>query len=367
MILTQEIAYKELSGFFLKNSSPLVIFGTGTSCALDWRFGMEKLKDELIDKVPSFIRGIDNLEKEWTSVVSALKANENLEHAMNNVKSEDLVNIIVCISGNLISILDQEFCNKILNKEIEWTASILLKRLVDGLSESDRVLHVVTPNYDMLAEYAFEVNGIPYINGFWGSICKKFNWEQSKRSIKLSKEKIQKGNKISFNWNYLKHIELHKVHGSINTFLLNNEVVENNLWSWNPPVNCERIIVTPGVSKYEKLALFRKELFKQFDAVSEIKDSFIFIGYGFNDTHIESYLFKKLKDQKCSGIIVTRDNNPRIENLLKESDNLWLICMEEESGKSGTRIFNKQYDDWLYLYDKQLWNIQKFTKELIGD
>lgn len=37
------------------------------------------------------------------------------------------------------------------------------------------------------------------------------------------------------------------------------------------------------------------------------------------------------------------------------------------SYKNGTRIKNKEYDDWLYLYDKELWNIKEFTKEIIGD
>lgn len=367
MNLNQDIAYKELSSFFQKNPTPLVVFGTGTSCAIDSRFGMSKLIDKLIEKVPSFIRGRTSYEKEWSDVVKALGNNNDLELAMNNVKTDELVNIIVKVSGTLIANLDKEFCNKIFRREIEWPASILFKRLVDRLPESDRILHVVTPNYDMLAEYVFEVIGIPYINGFWGNVCKKFNWELSSRSIKLNKEYIQTRNKISFIWKDLKHINLYKVHGSINTFWFENEVVQNDLWSWNPPEDCERVMVTPGLSKYEKLTHFRKELIEQYDKILETKDSFLFIGYGFNDTHIERYIIPKLKTQKCSGIIVTRDSNSRIQNLLNESENLWLVCMEDKSGNSGTRIFNKQYKDWLYLYDKQLWNINKFTRELIGD
>jgi len=367
MKLTQAIAYKEITSFFRKNPTPLVVLGTGISCAIDSRFGMSNLKDELIEKVPSSIKGKTQLEKEWTDVIKALIANNDLENAMNNVKTEELINIVVKNAGNLIASLDEEFCKKIYSGEIEWPCSILFKRLVDRLPESDRALHVVTPNYDMLAEYAFEKIKIPYINGFWGNIYKRFNWEQSNRLIRLSKENILKRGKITHVWNDLKHINLHKVHGSLNTFWFNDEVIENNLWSWDPPENCERVLVTPGISKFEKLAHFRKELILQFDKTLETKDSFLFIGYGFNDTHIECYIRPKLKTQKCNGIIVTRDDNVRIQKLLKESDNLWLICMEEVSGKSGTRIFNKQYDDWLYLHDKQLWNIQEFTKELIGD
>ena len=367
MILTQEIAYKEITSFFGSNPTPLVVLGTGTSCALDVRFGMNVLKKELIDKVPALIKGRSSLEKEWRDVINALLDDEDLEHAMDKAKTEELVNIIVKIAGDLISSLDQEYYKKIYKGESIWPGAILFKRLVDRLPESDRALHVVTSNYDMLAEYAFEKNGIPYINGFWGNIFRKFNWEQSIQQIKLSKEIRLKGSKKTIIWNDLKHINLHKVHGSINTFWFNDEVVENNLWSWNPPENCERVLVTPGISKFAKLAHFRKELVQQFDRILDNKDSFLFIGYGFNDTHIECYIHRKLKSQKCPGLIITRDNNERIQKYLHDSDNLLLICMEENSGNSGTRIFNKQYDDWLYLYDKQLWNIQEFTKELIGD
>ena len=367
MVLTQEIAYKEITGFFQNNPTPLVVFGTGISCALDWRFGMINLKNELIDKVPSFIKGITQLEIEWTDVVKALNVSADLEHAMDSVKSDELLNIIIDTTSKLITTLDKEFCFKIYNNEVEWSGSKLFKRLVDGLPPTDRTLHVVTPNYDMLAEYAFEKNKIPYINGFYGVINKGLNWEHCKRSIRLSKEITQGRNKLKIDWKELKHINLYKVHGSINTFLYKDEVVENNLWTFDPPKNCERVMVTPGISKLGKVVNFRKELFGPFDEISERKDAFLFIGYGFNDSHIEKYIQTKLKTQKCNGLIVTRDDNARIQKLLKESDNLWLICMEEVSGKSGTRIFNKQYDDWLYLHDKQLWNIQEFTKELIGD
>lgn len=367
MELTKEIAYKEITSFFQKNPTPLVVFGTGTSCAIDSRFGMDKLKEELINKVPSLIKGKTQLEKEWQDVVNALNANNDLEHAMDNVKADELLNLVIHITGEFIIILDKEFYDRIYNDEVEWPGNKLFKRLVEGLPPTDRTLHVVTPNYDMLAEYSFEKNKIPYINGFYGCINKSLNWEQSKRSIIVSKEITQIRNKIRIDWKELKHINLYKVHGSINTFLFKNEVVENNLWTFNPPKNCERVIITPGISKLGKVANFRKELLEQFDRILEKKDAFLFIGYGFNDTHLERYLLQKLITQKCNGIIVTRDDNPRIQNLLKESDNLWLVCMEEVSGKSGTRIFNKQYNDWLYLYDKQLWNIQKFTKELIGD
>ena len=368
MELTKDRAYKELRKFFDSQSpSTMVIFGTGTSCAIDWRFGMSKLKDELLNKVPLEINGDTNLENEWSKVVDDLNKGVDLENSMNHAKSNKLIKSIVEISGKLVSDLDQEYAFKILNNEKEWLPIQLLKRLVNGLSDNDRSLKVVTPNYDMLAEYAFESADIPFINGFFGSIQRKLDWDLSKRTIRLSYELELNGKKKTYDWKAKKHIELYKVHGSINTFEVNNKIVENNLWAWNPPQNIKRAMITPGISKFEKLAQYRAELFKPFDEINKKTGAYIFIGYGFNDSHIENYIKPKLTVNKCPGLIVTMESNPRIESLLSESDNLWLVCKEEEKAKNGTRIKNKGYYDWLYLYDKELWNIKEFTKEIIGD
>ena len=40
--LTQEIAYKALQGFF--DNKPFIVFGTGTSCTVDYGFGMGALE-----------------------------------------------------------------------------------------------------------------------------------------------------------------------------------------------------------------------------------------------------------------------------------------------------------------------------------
>lgn len=367
MVLSEEIVNKEITDFFLKNPSPLIVFGTGTSCAIDIRFGMTKLKEELIEKVPISILDKIDIEKEWSEVVKELNSNNDLEHSMDRVKSEELIKTIVNLTAEFISSLDRDYFNKIYFGEIEWPCSFIFKRLVDGLPESTPILHVVTPNYDMLAEYAFERYNIPYINGFCGNICKKINWNNSQRTMKMRKEIVQRGNKMKSTWNDLKHINLYKVHGSLNTFLINGEVIENNLWNSNQPKDFERLMITPGMSKYEKISSYRNELLEKYDAIVKDKDSFLFIGYGFNDSHIETYLRPKLINQKCRGIIVTRDWNGTIQKLMDKSDNLWLVCMEEISGKQGTRIFNKRYEDWLYLYDKQLWDMGLFTKEFIKD
>lgn len=364
MNLTEEIAYKEIREFFTSNPNPLVIFGTGMSCSLENKFGMGELKKELESKIPAKIVGKKEQESEWNKVLDALKKGKDFESSLNFVLDEELIRTIIEITGNLISNLDKQYMIEILKGSVVWSATEFFKKLVDGLPESDPTLSVITPNYDMLAEYAFEKKEIKYINGFSGSFIRKIDWDQSSKcvrhlEIKPYSKTFKTVKKIE------KHIELHKVHGSLNAFYYNDEVVEVNTWLHDPPDFAERVIITPGISKYKRISEFRTELLKNADQVVKKKDAFIFIGYGFNDKHIEQYLRPKITKQGCPCLVITRDNNERIEEILNKSKNLWLICKQESN--DFTRIKNSAYTDWLNLENKRLWDISEFTKEIIGD
>ncbi len=219
MDLTEDIAYKEIRNFFSLNPTPLVVFGTGMSCAVDIEFGMSKLNSELQSEIPKEISGQTELEKEWKNVVSSLDSGKDLESALNLANSDGLISFVIKVTSDFISKLDKKYSFKILNGTKKWPATDFFKKLVDGLPEGDRKLHLITPNYDMLAEYAFENSGIKYINGFAGCLIRKSDWTKARNSISFH-EKVVVNKRIRKKNNIFKHIELHKVHGSLNIFLL---------------------------------------------------------------------------------------------------------------------------------------------------
>jgi len=358
--LTIDLAYEALQGFF--REKPLVVFGTGPSCALDRRFGMNALQAHLLTAVPKE-KLTKNQQDQWPSVARALDSGRDLETAMNEVTDLALVSQITRITADFVGGVDQEHSWKILKGQEEWPAGKLFEKLVSGLPETDRALHVVTPNYDLLAEYAWERLKIPYINGFVGGVCRHLRWEQSIRQL-LHPQRTVTGRRMHLVSKPLKHIRLHKVHGSLNTFLIQNEIVENNAWLWapNPPV--ERFMITPGMSKYEKIAKRREVLLAPADRAIRSERQFLFIGYGFNDDHLEVQIRQKLRMDKCPGLIITRDLNARIQDLSTHADNLWVVCKRGDA--PGSQIFNNQYRAWLPLPDKDLWDIQTFATELLG-
>lgn len=358
--LTKEIAYKEFQKFF--QDKPFVLFGTGMSCAIDYQFGMTSLKEHLLDELAK--ESLNPAQQtEWNSVIKSLDSGTDFETSMNNVNDDGLINRIVTITGDFVSEFDFKYSKEILNGNKPWPASTLFKKLVDKLPGSDRELHVATPNYDMLAEYAFSKAGIPYINGFYGGIVRYLDWEQSRRSITYSKN-VPHGRKFELVTREHKHIALYKVHGSLNLFLTNDILIENNALLYIPtPKGTERLIITPGLSKYEKLHEFRNELLGKFDNSVEKHNFFLFLGFGFNDKQLNTRtILDKLKNQKCNGLIITKEKNKRIDNLLDESENLWLICQSN----TGTLIKNKQYSTPLQLKEEELWKVDVFTKKILG-
>ena len=360
--LTEEIAVTAIREFF--RDRPFVFFGTGMSCALDSRFGMPSLKDELPVNVSLDPQDSEQV-RQWNMVLKSLQNGDDLETALDNVADSKLLQKIMSATGRIISRIDREYALRIANSEVKWPATALLKRLVDTLPENDRMLHVLTPNYDTLFEHACDSVGILYTSGFFGGLERQVNWSAVNKSM-LQGQKVIRGRRLENSYKHRSHVRLYKVHGSLNLFFHRNTVVENNAWMWNAPDFSDRVMITPGLSKHEMLQNYRQELLKPADEAIDKAHRFLFLGYGFNDSHLETYMKQKLITQACKGLIVTRDSNPRIESLLQQAQNLWLVCKTQEDNVDGTRIFNKQFGDWLVLPTKRLWDIETFTTEIIG-
>lgn len=283
---------------------------------------------------------------------------------MNSIQDDDLIQNVIEKTAEHILKADQKHFVKILTGAKQWPAITMFKRLVDRLPETDRSLHVATPNYDMLAEYAFTHAGIPYTTGFGGGVVRKLAWKEALRQMTYA-EKIPVGrSKFSTVTRWKKHIRLYKVHGSLNTFILNDQVVETDAWNHKPD-NIERLLITPGTAKHERLHAYRDALLKEYDAAISNHSAFLFLGFGFNDTQlVKNAIGDKLTNQKSPALIITRDVNPRIEDLLKSSKNAWLVCKNESN--DSTRVYNCQYDDWLYLPNDEIWKFDTFSKAILG-
>lgn len=358
--LSEAHAIEKLRAFF--RDKPLVVFGSGMSCALDTRFGMAALRDALLAEMPPCITDAEET-REWELVQQALQNGEDLETAMDAVTHEQLLEKITEATGRFVGSVDRHYAHLVANGDCTWPALPLFQKLVDSLPSADRALHVLTPNYDLLLEHSCAFSGIPHINGFTGGIIQRLDWRSAAYSL-LIPDKTAVGRKFKITYKYRRHIRLYKVHGSLNFFFHRDEVIENNSWMWDAPGYAQRVLITPGLSKYQALQRFRQELLRAADDAIEKSSHFLFLGYGFNDKHLEEYIGRKLTAQSCHGLIITRSSNPRIEALVERSANLWLVCKADDD--SDSRVANSQYANDVEIVGKSLWNVAEFTKELLG-
>ena len=171
--LSKKIAYAALQDFF--NQVPFVLFATGTSCAVDLEFGMASLEAFLKKEIPDFDLAPDQA-LEWANIIEALASDSDFESAMNAVQDEKLLNKIIEKTAEHVSNADRKNTFGILNGSVHWPAINIFKRLVDKLPENNQPLHVATPNYDLLAEYAFTRADIPFSTGFCGGVLRKLDW-----------------------------------------------------------------------------------------------------------------------------------------------------------------------------------------------
>ena len=273
--------------------------------------------------------------------------------------------MITSITGEFISSIDQENAFKISEGTATWPATGLFEHLVNNVSESDPSLHVVTPNYDTLFEHACDAAGICYTDGFMGVMERRMDWSGAFRSLVSPQTGIY-SSRTKRVGKLRKHARLYKVHGSLSFFFHKNSLIENTSWMWDPPQFAHRVMITPGFTKYESLQHHRQELLGSADKAVERSSRFLFLGYGFNDSHLERYINEKLTTQSCQGLIVTRDSNPRIQSLLNESENLWLVCKVQDDQSEGTQIHNGRYSSPLVLPNLRLWDIAEFSREFFG-
>lgn len=356
--MLEKTAYTGLGNFF--EATPFVILGTGISCAVDTDFGMKRLQEYLETELED-IAGTQ--KREWDKVRKTLSNGKDLECALDHAQDEDLIKKIVEHTAALMLKLDLKYREKIFNGSVIWPMESLIKKMFGSIKVDNHVLHIATTNYDMLPEYSFEKNGLPYSTGFYGVIERKLNWSLAERPFHKCK-KIRVGSRLYCDNVKEPHIKLHKVHGSINTFEHNGNIMENNLFIHDKPHDIERLMITPGVKKHEKLHHVRDELLGEYDKALSNQYSLLFAGFGFNDTQlINATMKRKIQEDKCSTLIVTRDSNQRIESLIGGLDNVWLVCSEQ--GNENNTLIRKGADE-IIIHGEQFWKIDAFTKKILG-
>lgn len=262
--------------------APVIIMGSGASAAHGMS-GMWALAKHLVSHTDIVDLSAPELEA-WEKFCQVLSDGVDLESALQRIaSSEELTSRIVRATWMLINSEDID----IFQKAIQNNAPFPLGRLLEHMFRSSlKKIHIITTNYDRLAEYACDQMRIHHYTGFTHGF-----FRQLAAPIETSS---------------VRRVNIWKVHGSLDWFQspLEDTVALSNINGI--PDNYQPQIVTPGTQKYQKTHLepFRSIINHADRAINEA-GSYLCIGYGFNDEHIQPKLMAKCLRQKTPITIIT--------------------------------------------------------------
>ena len=307
------------------------------------------LAEHLKNVIPEKLKALPDAG--WEDVVAALNSGDHLEAAMGKATLKGTtVDAIVAETAALIAAKEKIAVSRVLSGErhLPFTA------FAAHLFKAGKRFNLITPNYDRLIELAAEVAGIGVDCRFSGYLYGKAD---QKRSADAHRESYTSGRNTLLR--PLPCLSIFKPHGSLDWFDVGGEVIRS-------PVAVEKvpIIITPGISKYRES--FRAAFDDQRTAGNRCVASstrLMFIGYGFNDDHLEQQICPGLRVTKPS-VIVAKDLSDNAKLLIQNSTQTRVIALSTVSSTDArTSILVTGHDE--LIVDEPLWHLEGFNKGIL--
>lgn len=325
---------KQAQDFYGK--APVIILGSGASAAYGMS-GMGALANHLLANTD--IAGLNAAEIEaWEKFCQLLKDKVDLETALHQVNaSEELTARIVKATWTLISSEDVD----IYQKSLQNKAMFPLSRLLEHMFKSSlKIINIVTTNYDRLAEYACDQGRIHHYTGFTHGFFRQL----------AAPTEITSARRVNI-W---------KVHGSLDWFLspLADTVALSNIQGI--PDNYQPQIVTPGTQKYQKTHLepFRSIISNADQALNEA-GSYLCVGYGFNDEHIQPKLMEKCLRQNTPITIITYELSDSAKKLILEGKAQNYLAIERGETDDQSIVYSS-LDKTPLKVEKNIWSLEGY-------
>lgn len=330
-----DVAYqKQIQDYYSK--APAIILGSGASSALGIP-GMSDLADHLIKNTD--VTGANEEDKKvWDSFCSLLRNGSDLERALHDVQmSGNLTKKIILSTWSLINSHDVEIFRRGLLERDLFPLGRLLKLM---FRSSLNTVDIITTNYDRLAEYSCEQARLHHFSGFTHGFIRQ---TADPSEIKATRK-----------------VNVWKVHGSLDWFktpsgetlgLLNSEIV---------PENFEPRIVTPGIQKYQETHLEPyRSIINSADNAIKSANSFLCIGFGFNDEHIQPKLIVKCLREHAPITIISYKLTDAAKNLLFKEKIKNFVAIERGDTDDQSIVYSSLCSDPLVV-EKNIWSLEGY-------
>lgn len=317
------------------SDSPLVVLGSGASVPYGLPT-MGKLASVLKnDSILQAEKNSDNLFADMDSI--------GLEAAIdNNSLSNSAKKRVREVTWDCINELDLALFR---DEKIEYRLQPLIKMIKKIITASPNKLTIVTTNYDRLSEYASDIYGASSVTGFEGDLLRKFDGF----SENVNNQRIAARERV---------VKILKVHGSLDWF----QSEEGNIISFplqeQVPTGYMPLIVPPGKEKYSTTHEEPyRTIIEEADRDFKKAGSFLCVGYGFNDSHIQPKLISQIKNGGKPIVVITKEATDECLRLVKDANvDKYLIL---EGDESKTKIMS---NDGEFDIKGNVWSLDEFMK-----
>jgi len=321
--------------------SPAIILGSGASAAHGLP-GMGKLATHLIDTVDE-----SEFTKEeqvaWKQFKEELTSGKDLEEALHDVRvSDSLTRQIVSATWQLLSKEDIAVFQKSLSSPGFFPLSKLIKSL---FRSANKQVDIITTNYDRMAEYAVEQAGIHHYTGFSYGYHRT---QSDKESLKAQRV-----------------VNILKVHGSLDWFKSPSGAVIGLGQMNNIPEEHTPQIVTPGIEKY--LNTYHdpfRTVIQLADASIGSNTSYLCVGFGFNDIHIQEKLINKCCHDDACITVITRELSNSAKRFLLSGEAQNYLAIERGKNDSESIIYSSHSETPMTV-DEDHWSLEGYLKLVI--
>lgn len=315
---------------------PAIVLGSGASAAHGMS-GMGNLATHL--QAHTSLSGLAESDLEvWKKFCGMLAAKTDLESALQQVTaSEELTGRIVSATWDLISVEDSNVFKQSLLDPGFFPLSRMLQHL---FKSSIKTINIVTTNYDRLAEYACDQARIHHYTGFTYGYFRQMATPTEIMSPRRA--------------------NIWKVHGSLDWFqtAIEDTIALSNA-SWIPE-NHQPQIVTPGAQKYQKTHLepFRS-IINNADTALNDAGSYLCIGYGFNDEHIQPKLMAKCVRYKTPITIITYALSESARRLITDGKVQCFLAIERGATDDQSVVYSS-LDKTPMIVEANIWSLQGY-------
>lgn len=346
--------------------NPLIMIGSGSSLGAGIS-GMGKLATWLINTVN--VSPLDQSDiEEWDNIKQRLTVGGmGLEQSLQSSGSK--------LSPSLTKeIVEKTWCC-IANDERDSLIKLSIGEDVIGICRlferlkhtTNNVIHIVTTNYDHLIEWSAAAAEWQVWDGFDnGTISRPL----------LSNDLSSRMSRVVMSSRYpsttfVKHVRVYKPHGSLSWFkdeqgkILRISNVTNSDYDYLKKRQLDPVIVTPGLAKYLETHFEPyNTVMAEMQSAIRRSSALVFLGFGFNDEHIQASFISHLRNNDIPKIILARTLSDSFHKIRLGGQIRNYIAIEE-CGKSTKVYSDKLVEDEYPFYE--LWSLKGFLNLAWGE